>query len=206
MDIFLQTIVNGLLIGGLYAAFSMGFALSFGVLDIIDLAVGMWVLLGAYAAAVCQQYFGVEPLVMLPITFMIFGAIGWLLGPLIYRVRTSKYAFPALMALAFTFGVMTALRGGLLTIFGYTPKSVRPELLEGIWHIFGISIPVVRVGGFVFAIILAGLLLLFLFHTSLGLAIRAMAQNKESAELMGVNVKRTSTLVFALYVGMTSVA
>jgi len=206
MEILIQTTINGLLIGGLYAAFSMGFALSFGVLDIIDLAVGMWVLLGAYAAASFQQYFGIDPLVMLPATFVVFGLVGWLLGPLIYRVRTSKYAFPALMALAFTFGVMTALRGGLLTIFGYTPKAVRPELLEGVWHIMGVSIPIVRVGGFVFALVLAGILIIFLYRTSLGLAIRAMAQNKESAALVGVNVRRTSTFVFALYVGMTSVA
>src|SRR5699024_2073296 len=115
------------------------------------------------------------PLLMLPVAFVVFGFVGWLVGPLIYRVRTSKYAFPALMALAFTFGIETLLRGGLLAIFGYTPKAVNPGLLEGVWHVMGASIPVVRVAGFVFAVVLAALLLGFLYFTSLGLAIRAMA-------------------------------
>src|SRR3546814_18036449 len=70
----------------------------------------------------------------------------------------------------------------------------------------GISIPVVRVTGFVFALVLAVLLLIFLYFTRPCLAIRAMAQNKESAGLMGVNVQRMSTLIYALYVGITSMA
>src|SRR3546814_6421803 len=105
MEIFIQTLVTGLLIGGLYVAISIGFALSFGVLDVVDLAVGMWVVAGAYAAVVCQRLFGIDPLLILPIVFVVFGFIGWLNGPFIYRVRTSNYALPALMALAFTFGI-----------------------------------------------------------------------------------------------------
>src|SRR3546814_10716319 len=110
------------------------------------------------------------------------------------------------MALSFTFGIETVIRGGLLATFGYTPKTVDSHLFEGVWHIMGISIPVVRVTGFVFALVLAVLLLIFLYFTRPGLAIRAMAQNKESAGLMGVTVKRMSTLVYALYVGITRLA
>lgn len=206
MELLIQSIVTGILIGGLYVAISLGFSLSFGVLDIVDLSVGMWVVVGAYAAIVCQQVFGVGLPIMLPIAFLVFGAIGWLIGPFIYRVRQSNYALPALMALAFTFGIETVLRGGLLATFGYTPKTVQSPLLEGTWHLMGISIPVSRVAGFAFAVALTSLLLGFLYYTKPGLAIRALAQNKESAGLMGVNVKRMSTLVYAIYVGMTSMA
>ena len=206
MDIFVQTLVTGLLIGGLYVAISIGFALSFGVLDVVDLAIGMWVVLGAYTAVVSRQIFGVDPVFILPFVFVFFGFVGWLIGPLIYRVRTSHYALPALMALAFTFGIETAIRGALLATFGYTPKSVQMDFLQGVWHVMGVSIPIVRVAGFVFAFVLAVALLCFLFFTQLGLAIRAMAQNKDTAALMGVNVKRLSTFVYALYVGVTSMA
>jgi branched-chain amino acid transport system permease protein len=206
MEIFVQTLVTGILIGGLYVAISIGFTLSFGVLDVVDLAVGMWVVAGVYAAVICQQLLGIEPLLILPIAFIVFGIIGWIIGPFIYRVRTSHYALPALMALAFTFGIETVIRGGLLATFGYTPKTVKSHLLQGVWHYMGISMPVVRVAGFIFALVLTALLLIFLYFTRPGLAIRAMAQNKESAGLMGVNVKRMSTLVYALYVGMTGMA
>lgn len=206
MEIFVQTLVTGLLIGGLYVAISMGFALSFGVLDVVDLAIGMWVVLGAYAAVIGREVFGIEPLLMLPVVLVVFGLMGWLIGPFIYRVRTSNYALPALMALAFTFGIETAIRGGLLATFGYTPKAVQTEFLQGVWHVMGISIPIVRAAGFVFALVLAMALLVFLYFTRLGLAIRAMAQNKDSAGLMGVNVKRMSTFVYALYVGVTGMA
>src|SRR5699024_6958910 len=138
--------------------------------------------------------------------FIVFGGIGWLVGPLIYRVRTSNYALPALMALAFTFGIQLVLRGGFLATFGYTPVAVESQLVVGGWHVMGISIPIVRVAGSVFASLLTAALVVVLFLTKTGLAIRAMAENKESAGLMGDNAKRMSTLVYALYVGMTSMA
>src|SRR5699024_10522516 len=80
------------------------------------------------------------------------------------------------------------------------------NLFSGVWHFMGISVPVVRVAGFGFALLLTVLLLVFLYFTKPGLAIRAMAQNKESAGLMGVNVKCMSTFVYTLYVGMTGMA
>lgn len=206
MGLLIQTLVTGILIGGLYIAISVGFTLAFGVLDIVDLAIGMWVVAGVYAAVVLQTRLGIDPLLMLPVVFIGFGIIGWLIGPLIYRVRTSNYAMPALMALAFTFGIATVIRGGLLGTFGYTPIAVKSPLFSSVWHVLGISIPSVRVAAFVFALVMTGLLLFFLFFTKPGLAIRAMSQNKESAGLMGVNVKRLSTMVYAIFTGMTAMA
>ena len=126
-----QALVGGILIGGLYVAISIGFSLSFGVLDVVDLAVGMWVVLGAFAAIVASDTLGVDAFLLLPVVFVVFGVVGWLIAPLIYRVRTSKYALPALMGLAFTFGLATLIRGGLLTMFGYTPRTVRTEFFSG---------------------------------------------------------------------------
>ena len=85
-----QALVGGILIGGLYVAISIGFSLSFGVLDVVDLAVGMWVVIGAYAAIVASEALKVDAFVLLPAVFVIFGIVGWLIAPLIYRVRTSK--------------------------------------------------------------------------------------------------------------------
>ncbi len=206
MEGLLQAVVTGLLIGGLYVAISVGFSLAFGVLDVVDLAVGMWVVLGAYAGVKAHDWFGVDPFWFLPVAFVLFGFVGWLLGPLIYRVRTSRYALPALMGLAFTFGVATVIRGGMLSIFGYTPRTVKTDIVSGSWSVFGVVVPAIRVVGFLFALIAVVAFLVFLYFTRTGLAVRATAQNKESAGLMGVDVKRISTLVYAIYVGLTATA
>lgn len=201
-----QALVGGILIGGLYVAISIGFSLSFGVLDVVDLAVGMWVVIGAYAVIVASEALKVDAFVLLPAVFVVFGIVGWLIAPLIYRVRTSKYALPALMGLAFTFGLATLIRGGLLTAFGYNPRTVRTSFFPGNIELLGITAPAIRVAGFVFAVIATGLFLAFLFYTRTGLAIRATAQSKENAGLMGVDVKRISSLVYAIYTGLTAMA
>ena len=202
----IQALVGGVLIGGLYVAVSIGFSLSFGVLDVVDLAVGMWVVIGAFAAVMVREWLGVDPFLMLPVIFVLFAAVGWLIGPLIYRVRTSRYALPALMGLAFTFGLATLIRGGMLSVFGYTPRKVNTDVVETSWDLFGIALPSLRVIGFGFAVVATGLFLIFLYYTRTGLAIRATAQNKENAGLMGVDVKRISTLVYAIYTGLTAVS
>ncbi len=201
-----QALVGGILIGGLYVAISMGFSLSFGVLDVVDLAVGMWVVLGAFAAIVASDALQVDAFLLLPVVFVVFCVVGWLIAPLIYRVRTSKYALPALMGLAFTFGLATLIRGGLLTAFGYNPRTVHTDFFSGNVELFGITAPAIRVAGFGFAVVVTGLFLAFLFYTRTGLAIRATAQSKENAGLMGIDVKRISSLVYAIYTGITAIA
>lgn len=201
-----QALVGGILIGGLYVAISIGFSLSFGVLDVVDLAVGMWVVIGAFAAIVVSEATGIDAFALLPAVFVVFGIVGWIIAPLIYRVRMSKYALPALMGLAFTFGLATLIRGGLLTVFGYNPRTVPTSLFTGNVSVLGITAPMIRVAGFGFAVIATALFLAFLFYTRTGLAIRATAQSKENAGLMGIDVRRISSLVYAIYTGLTPMA
>lgn len=206
MSLLLQTIVNGLLVGGLYVTISIGFSLSFGVLDVVDFAVGEWVMLGAFAGVACTSWLGVDPIAMLPVIFVVFAAFGWLVSPLIYRVRTSRYARPALMALAFTFGLATLARGSMLTAVGFDPRTVQTTLVQGTLVIGNLHIPTLRLAGFVFAAIVTALFMLFLFRTRTGLAVRAVAQDKQNAGLMGVNVKRISSLAYSIYAGQTAMA
>ena len=203
MDLFAQTIVNGLLIGGLYVAFSIGFALAFGVLDIVDFAVGEWVMLGGFAGYWLWVWLGVDPFLLLPVVLVVFAGVGYVLAPLLYRVRTSRYARPALMALAFTFGVATFLRGGALTAWGFNTRSVQTALGAQSLALGPLNLPALRLVAFAFAIAITLAFMLFLYRTRLGLAIRATAQNKQNAGLMGVDVKQVSALVYALYAGLT---
>jgi branched-chain amino acid transport system permease protein len=206
MTLFLQTLVNGVLVGGLYVTISIGFSLAFGVLDVVDFAVGEWVMLGAFAGVASHSWAAVDPFAALPVVFAVFAAAGALIAPLIHRVRTSRYARPALMALAFTFGIATLIRGTMLTAVGFDPRTVHTDFAHGTLSIVGLQVPWLRLAGFVFAMIATGLFVGLLYFTRTGLAVRATAQRQEYAALMGVDVKRISTLVYSLYAGLTGMA
>jgi branched-chain amino acid transport system permease protein len=206
VDLLVQTFLNGLLIGGVLASFSIGFQLAFGVLHVIDFAVGGWVVLGGYMAYWALDLLGLDPFVVLPVAFLVFGGVGYVLGPLIHHVRTSRYARPELMALAFTFGLFVFLRGGALTLWGFDTRSVTTWLSGESLMLGPIAVPALRLAAFLFALALAGALFLFLHRTRYGLAIRATAENRESAGLMGVDVRRLSATVYGIYTGVTAMA
>jgi branched-chain amino acid transport system permease protein len=110
------------------------------------------------------------------------------------------------MALAFTFGIATIARGSMLTAVGFDPRTVHTDFAAGTLSVIGLNIPWLRLTGFVFAVIATALFMGFLYLTRTGLAVRATAQHKEHAGLMGVDVKRISTLVYSLYAGLTGMA
>ena len=203
MTLFIQTIANGLLLGGLYVALAIGFALAFGVLDVVDFAVGQWVMLGGFIGYFLWKWTGIDPFLLLPAVFVLFGGAGYLLAPLIMRVRTSRYARPELMVLAFTFGIALIMRGGALTAWGFNTRSISTGLGGVTLQGGGIALPGLRVAAFGFALAAVGLFFLILYRTRFGLAVRAVAQNKQSARLMGIDVERVSALVYALYAGLT---
>lgn len=203
MSLFVQTLVNGLLIGGLYVAIAVGFSLAFGVLDVVDFAVGEWVMVGGFVGYGLSTWAGVNLFVLLPAALVIFAVVGYVLAPLVYRVRTSNYARPALMALAFTFGVATLMRGGALTLWGFNPRVISSALAGRSLVVGGIVFPSLRLVAFVLALVAVALFIGLLFYTRTGLAIRATAQDKQNAGLMGINVKQVSALVYAIYAGLT---
>lgn len=206
MELLLQTLVNGILIGGILACLTIGFQLTFGVLHVIDFAVGGWVMLGGYAAYWAGVLLGVGALVTLPFVFVLFLLIGYALGPLVYRVRTNRYARPELMVLAFTFGLFMFMRGGALWLWSFNTRTVDTPLAGEVLMIGPVLLPLQRVAAFVLAAALSLALFVFLNRTRLGLAVRAVAQNRDHAGLMGVDVKRLSSIVFGIYTGITATA
>jgi len=203
-----QAIVDGILLGGIYLTVSMGFSLAYGVLHVIDFAVGDWIMLGAFAGLTFTQWFHLDPLLSLPVIFVIFAAIGWMLQPSLQHVLSGSRGRPVLMALVFTFGLALAFRGSALTVFGIFTHSLNTVLSQGSWHFsrgsFFLTIPVIRLAGLVYALAVMVGLTYLLKKTDFGLAIRAVAQNKEAAGLMGVNIKKTNAAVYGLYVGISA--
>jgi len=204
MSIFLQLLVNGLLLGGAYAIISIGLTLIFGVVRVVNFAHGELLMVGMYAVWMLAQHLGWHPYISaVPVAFMLFAA-GALLQRFVIQPLLSSEAHIQIFA---TVGVSTALLNLALMIFGADVHPV--DVTFGTEHLqFGsLNVSTGQVITFVVAILVASGLHLFLQRTFTGRAFRAVAQHRYAASLMGVNVKATYILAFgfgAALVGLAS--
>jgi branched-chain amino acid transport system permease protein len=206
MELFLQTIIDGLLIGGLIIVVGIGFSLCFGVMHIVDFAVGEWVMLGAYTGYIMVRYFGHDPMIYLPIIFLIFCGVGWMIYPLIYRAVSGKRHNPVIMGLVFTFGISIMAKGGALFIWGFHLHSITTWLSGKSISLGFAMVPSLRFSGFIFGILVTILFMTFLYKTKLGITIRATAQDRDTANLLGTDVRKVGALVYSLYAGVTGMS
>ena len=208
MNLLPQALIDGLLIGGIYITFAIGFSLAFGVMHIIDFAVGEWIMLGAFLGFYLNRWIGLDTIIFLPIVFICFGIIGYILQPVIYKVLSGKRGNPHLMGLVFTFGLGLMFRGLGLTFFGFYSHTIKTFLTSGSLQFeFGkifFTIPVIRLIGLIYALIITFGLNYLLKKTDFGIAARAVAQNREAAGLMGINIEKISSFVYAIYVGISA--
>ena len=202
--LFLQTLLNGLMVGGIYVMLAIGFSLAYGVMHIIDFAVGAWIMLGAFLAFFLNQWLHVDPLWLLPVVWAVFTGVGYVLQPLIGRAVSGKVGKPALMGLVFTFGLALLIQGSALTAFGFNNRSLTSSLSSSFIEIGTLTLPTLRVLAFAFAVAVNLILFTVLRYTNFGLAVRAIAVDKVTPGLMGVNVSQVSKQVYALYTGITA--
>ncbi|AET68533.1 branched-chain amino acid ABC-type transport system, permease component [Desulfosporosinus orientis DSM 765] len=206
MELLMQTLVNGILIGGIFIAVAVGFSIAYGVMDIVDFAVGEWIMLGAFSAFWINHYTHYDPLMLIPAIALFFALIGYLFQPVIQKVVNIKHRSAALMGLAFTFGLSTLFRGSALTLWGFNNRNLVTVLSEKNMSIFGITVPAIRAGATLFSILMTVAFAFFLYRTKTGITIRAAAENKSVAGLMGIDGHRIARLVYAIYVGLTSMS
>jgi len=208
MELLPQALVDGIMLGAIYIAIAIAFSLVFGVLHVIDFAVGEWIMLGAFAGFYLNLWAKMDPFLTLPIVFIVFCGLGYLLQPVIQRVLSGHKGNPLLMALVFTFGLGMIFRGTAQTFFGFYSHSIPSHFSNGSYYFekgsFFLTISSVRLAGLIYAVVITMILNYLLRYTDFGLAVRALAQNKEAAGLMGVNNKRTNKLLYALYTGITA--
>ncbi len=198
MDLFLQTLVSGFLKGGLYALVGIGMTLIMGVMGIINLAHGQLMMVAMYVTFVCFTYLGIDPYVSLllsmPILFLLGMALQrYLLNPLL-RTDTILPENQVLM----TVGIGMVLTELMRFIFTSDYKSVKTGYSNSTFFWGNISFSVPLVIDLVFVILLTLVLFWFLNKTDVGRSIRATAQDKEAALLMGVNTERITFITFGL--------
>ncbi len=195
MQLLAQILANGVLLGGLYALMALGLALIWGVLNIVNLAHGAFIMLGAYVGYYLFSLFHIDPFVALPVSM---GAL-FCLGYLIQRHLLNLIArAPMFNTLLITFGLDVVLTYLAQMFFSADFRTINPGYAGANFTLFGITLPLVRVLAFLVAIVLTVALWLFLSRFRVGRAIRATAQNLGAARLYGVEPRRLYALTFGL--------
>jgi branched-chain amino acid transport system permease protein len=193
-----QTIVLGLLIGGTYALLASGLTLIFGVMRVINIAHGSFLILAAFLTYTAWRATGIDPLVSVVFTTPLMFAFGWVLYTFaVSRVRDAHISSSVLL----TFSIALVVEGVMGLVWGNTSHSVRPSYVDESFHVGEIFLPKAQVYGCALATVVLIALYLTLTRTWLGRAIRASAANPSGAALVGVNVSAVAALAFAVGVG-----
>ncbi len=202
---FVSLVIQGVLLGGYYALMACGLSLMFGVMRIINLAHGDLAILAAFMVFSISDYFGVSPfLALVPVLFMMAG-VGWLLqrGILERSLRSGM-----LVPLLATFGLSIALQNLLFEQYGADTRSLDiGDLSYASLEVTSqLDIPYIGLLIFALAVALLGGLSMFLERTSLGRAIRATAQDPDTAELVGIDARSVYAIAAAIAVATVALA
>ena len=199
---FAQFVVNGLLVGALFAAIAVGFALIWGVVDIINLAHGEMVMLGGFTAYWTLDLVTGDAsgsLLALVATVPVAVGVLFVVGYLLQRVVVSRVIGTDLfLTLLVTFGASIAIQQLAIQAWSANARSIQVALADPSLSVAGLVVPVVKLVGFVGALLLTGATYLLLQRTRTGRAIRAVAQNPEAARLVGIDVKHTRAVTFGV--------
>ena len=196
----LQGVVSGLLAGGLYAMVALGLALVFGVMRVINLAHGTLLMLGSYTTYWLFALYGMNPFLSLFLSFPILFVVGGVLQKVfVHRVVNA----PELSSLLLTFGISILIAN--LAMLGWTSDYRSVEFLTGSFLLGPIALSKPRLVTFGLALAITGLAFLLLNKTKLGKAIRATSQQRDVAQVCGINVRRIDLITFGLGAGLAGV-
>ncbi|MBT5295751.1 MAG: branched-chain amino acid ABC transporter permease [Octadecabacter sp.] len=201
----LQILILGIALGGVYALMGAGLSLVFGVMRIVNLAHPSLIMMGAYVAYWAFKLYGIDPLVILPVAMIILAVTGVLLYKLVFE-REAKSATYSEMTVLLTFALAMIFEGGLATAFTNTQRVTSPEYATDAIFLGDIFIPLGQLYAGIVSLILIGGLALFLKYSRFGYAIRATTQNREAAQLLGVNVNLVGLVSFAIGLALAGAA
>jgi branched-chain amino acid transport system permease protein len=204
-DLLINAIVSGILIGGFYAAVTSGVSLSFGILDIVNIAQPAFIILGSYVAYIVNANFGIDPI----LTAIIATPAFYVLGAGIYQVyyvSFEKRGQESLRGLAFFFGLLFITEVTLVLYFGVDYRYVEAPYIGPTWHIGTIDLPLRILVPCVVSLLLIAALQLILSRTFIGRAIMAVAQDPFALRLMAIDPTRIKRVAFGLSIATASLA
>lgn len=195
-------IIDGVLTGSVYALMSTGLTLIFGVMDIINIAQGIFVVLGAYLSYTIQLHWGIDPFVGLFITIPTL----FVVGIVVERVFMARLKGPekTAMSILVTYAVSLLIEGSLNMIFSVNDVQINAWYVNRSFKLFGVYFSYIYVFGFVLAAVLLAALWALLYRTRFGASVRASLADQTAAALIGINVKRVSTICFGIGTAVTA--
>lgn len=198
-----QSLLNGLLLGGVYACVGLGFSLVWGVTNVINLAHGALIMLGAYVTFWSYRGLGLDPFLSLPLAMLAMGLLGYAIQRYLVNLVVKSGVF---MTLILTFGLQLVLIDSALFLFSGDYRAVTPSYGGAGFELGGVVVPYVRLAIFLISLLLTYALHLFMTRTRTGNAIRATALNKDAAQLVGVDIGRIYAVTFALGAALAGAA
>ncbi|MGI8525387.1 MAG: branched-chain amino acid ABC transporter permease [Pseudolabrys sp.] len=204
-QLLLNAIVSGLLLGGFYAAVTSGISISFGMLDIVNIAHPAFIILGSYIAYILGVSFGIDPIVTSILAMPVFYALGCAIYQ-VYYVAFERRGQESLRGLAFFFGVLFVTEVMLILVFGVDYRYVEASYIGPTLHFGTIDLPLRMLVPCLAALGLFGALQLFITHTFTGRAILAVSQDQFALRLMAVDPVRIKRIAFGVSIATTAVA
>ena len=203
----MQSLIDGLLIGGVYATIAVGLSLAFGVMRIINWAQGELLMISMYISYAVFSSFGLDPYIIVIITAVIMFAVGYLLqNTVISNILARETAREPVSVLLFTAGLGMFLSNGVLAVVGSAPVSVITKYSGQMLVVNDIFISVPKLISFFIALLCTLLLYFFLQKSEMGRAIRATSQNRQVATLMGINQKKIYNIAFGISIALVGVS
>jgi branched-chain amino acid transport system permease protein len=199
----LQAIVNGLLFGAVYALIGIGFTLVWGVMNIINVAHGALIVVGAYLSFALFAMYGIDPFLSIPGIMAALFLFGYCVQKYLLNLVVRGSVF---ITLTFTFGLMIIVQNGCLLIWGADYRSVRLAYSAAAFEIGDIVVPYVRLGIFAVALLLTFFFYVFMRSTKTGIAISATALNIDGARTVGIDVAKTYAMTFGVSAALAGAA
>jgi len=203
VQLFWQSLVNGILVGGIFAVVALGFSLVWGIMNIINLAHGSFVMLGAYTAYVLFSTWHVDPFLSLPVAFVLLYGFGYCIQRFVINFVVRA---PILTTFLLTFGLSLLIVNVVLLIFHGDTKGITTQYSGTNFSIGGVTVGWVKVWTLLVALAITALMQAFLTRTKTGRAIRATAMDVDAAQLSGVRVAHLYAVVFGLGAGLAGAA
>jgi branched-chain amino acid transport system permease protein len=201
---WVNVVVQGTLLGGLYALFAAGLSLIFGVMRLVNIAHGDLIIFAAYLGLTVVMTTGLHPIVALLLVIPLMGLIGYALQIGILNNTLGDYLLPPLLV---TFGLSVILQNGLLEIYTADPQKMDAGILEiASFSVGDLQLGVLPVLTFGIAIVVIASLQWLFYRTALGRAFRAVSDDQDIAQLMGLNRRHIFGLAMALALAVTAIA
>jgi branched-chain amino acid transport system permease protein len=201
----LNAIIAGLLLGGFYAAVSVGVSISFGMLDVVNIAHPAFVILGSYVAYIVNERLGFDPIAVAIVLSPLFFALGMAIYR-VYYLCFEKRGQESLRGLAFFFGILFITEVALVLVFGVDYRMARTAYADTTWRLGAVDFPMRLVVPFLVSMAMVVGLQLFLSRSFFGRAVLAVAQDALALRLMGVDTFRVKEFAFALSIATAGIA